>query len=63
MIKATDATASAAPVAVISHRIWQRAFHEDPSALSTAVNVNGRLYEIVGIVGADFKGLDVGQRH
>ncbi|HKV98979.1 MAG TPA: ABC transporter permease [Vicinamibacterales bacterium] len=61
VIQAGDASASATPVAVISHRLWQRAFHEDASALSTAVNVNGRMYEIVGVAAADFKGLDVGR--
>ena len=61
LIQAGDAIASAAPVAVISHRLWQRAFHEDPAALSTTVSVNGRIYDVIGVTAPEFKGLDVGR--
>ncbi len=40
----------AAPVAVISHRLWQNRFGGDPAAVGTALHVNGEPYEIVGVL-------------
>jgi len=49
------------PVAVISHRYWQRAFGADPRAVGRDINVNGRVLTIVGITPPEFFGTQVGE--
>jgi len=39
-----------APVAVISHGFWTRAFGRDPSVIGKAMNVDGRPYTVVGVM-------------
>jgi predicted permease len=48
------------PVIVLSHRGWSKLFAGDPTAIGRSVRVNGRPYEIVGIMPADFRGLAIG---
>jgi predicted permease len=50
----------AAPVIVLSHRGWQRLLAGDPTALGRSLVVNGRPYEIVGVMPEDFRGLAIG---
>ncbi len=45
----------AAPVAVLSHGLWQRAFGADRSVIGREVLLNGRKYIIVGVMPADFR--------
>jgi predicted permease len=55
-----DDTASAASVAVISYRYWQRRFGLDAAALGSTISLNGIPVTIVGVVPPQFTGLSVG---
>ena len=59
LINSSDDVAGVAPVAVISERLWERAFHRDPSLIGATVNVNRRPVTIVGAVGRQFRGLSL----
>jgi predicted permease len=43
-----------ASAVVLSHRLWQRRFGGDPSALGRPVTLGGRGYTIVGVMGPDY---------
>lgn len=49
--------AGAAPVAVISHGLWQRAWGGDPGILGTTFQVNGVTLSIAGVASPDFAGI------
>jgi len=49
------------PVAVISHRFWQRRFGGDPDVLGRAVEVQGRSFTIVGVTPREFFGTQPGR--
>ena len=51
-----DDTASAPPVAVITHRYWQRRFAGDPDIIGRAVTVNRWPMVIVGVTPESFNG-------
>ena len=44
----------AAPVVVLSHRLWRERFNADLSAIGKAITLDGTSYEIVGIAPANF---------
>jgi putative ABC transport system permease protein len=44
-------------VIVLSHGLWQRRFGSDPNIVGKTVLLNGRPYNIVGVMGADFRPL------
>jgi predicted permease len=48
------------PVAVLSHRLWQRRFHGDPGLVGRAIRLNGAPYTVVGVAAPDFYGADIG---
>ena len=48
----------AADAVVLSHQAWTRLFNRDPSALGGPLDINGRAFVIVGILGPEFTGLD-----
>ena len=48
-------------MAVISDRFWRRRFQGDPSAIGTAVDVNGTMLTIAGVTPREFFGERVGQ--
>jgi predicted permease len=52
----------AAPVAVISHRYWQRRFDGARDVLGRTITYDGRVFSIVGITPAGFYGLDPGRQ-
>jgi predicted permease len=57
-----DDQANASPVAVITHRYWQRRFGLDPAAVGKTVNVNNVPFTIIGVTPPEFFGaLQVGQ--
>ena len=44
-------------VIVLSHGLWQRRFGGDPNIVGKNVHLNGRPYNIVGVMDADFRPL------
>src|SRR5262245_28590517 len=46
------------PVAVISHRFWQRAFNGDRGVIGQSVKINGTPFVIVGVTAESFIGVD-----
>ncbi len=48
------------PVAVISHRLWQRAFQSDPAAVGRTVLINRHPITIVGVTPTQFRGIEGG---
>jgi predicted permease len=48
------------PVAVISHRLWQQRFGGDSDLIGQVVRLNGYPVTIIGIMGANFFGTQVG---
>ena len=57
-----EADIPASNVALISHRLWQRAFGGSPSVLGTSVRMGGRRdYTIVGVAPEGFSGVLTGQ--
>jgi predicted permease len=55
-ITSDDDQASANPVAVISHRYWQRRFGQDASVVGKTINVNNVPFTIVGVTAPGFHG-------
>ena len=51
-----DDKAGAPPVAVITHRYWERRFGKDPEALGKTLNINNVAFTIVGITPPEFAG-------
>jgi predicted permease len=56
-----DDRVDAAPVAVLSHRLWQRAFGGDPRVLGRTIRVNATPAVVVGVAAPLFEGLQPGQ--
>jgi predicted permease len=49
------------PVAVLSHRFWERQFGGRTSVIGEPIILNGRPFTIVGVVPKPFEGLEIGQ--
>jgi predicted permease len=47
---------SAAPVAVVSHSLWQTKFNSDPGLLGRTLTLNGLPFTVIGIAPPGFKG-------
>jgi predicted permease len=54
--------ASPSTVVVISHRLWQTQFGEDPGAIGRTIRLNGRPFTIVGITAAGFNGYSIDEQ-
>lgn len=48
-----------APVAVISHRLWQRQWAGDPAAVGAEVRINGVPHTVVGVAPPGFHGAEL----
>ena len=44
-----------APVALLSHALWQRRFRSDASVLGQVLSLDGKNYTIIGVLPADFQ--------
>jgi predicted permease len=55
-INDSDDDKAARPVAVLTHRYWQRRFGGDPSIVNKQINLNNVAFTIVGVTPADFEG-------
>jgi len=53
---ADDDTPAAAPVVVLSHRVWQNTYAADPSVVGSTFVVEGHPFTVVGIAPAGFFG-------
>jgi predicted permease len=51
-----DDQAGASPVAVLSHRYWQRRFGGDPGVVGKQVNLNKTAFTVVGVTPPGFEG-------
>ena len=60
LITPSDTAPEQPPVAVIGHALWQRAFGSDPAAVGTTLTANGVPYTVIGVMSADFTGLNLG---
>ncbi|HEX7019436.1 MAG TPA: ABC transporter permease, partial [Gemmatimonadaceae bacterium] len=60
LMPADDAPSGGNAVLVLSDKGWERHFHRDPNVLGRTVLVDGAPFEIVGVTGAGFRGLEVG---
>ncbi|MBO0800419.1 MAG: ABC transporter permease [Blastocatellia bacterium] len=49
------------PVAVISHRLWQRRFGYDPSLIGKTIQLNKLEFTIIGVAPAGFRGSILGE--
>jgi predicted permease len=59
VLEPADASAPGrAPVAVISHAFWQRAFGGDPAVIGRIIFVQGHPCEVIGVAREGFGGLD-----
>ncbi|HKQ78136.1 MAG TPA: ABC transporter permease [Blastocatellia bacterium] len=59
-LRAEDVKPGAPPVAVISHRLWQRRFAGDASVVGREITLDRRAYTVVGVASESFRGLRVG---
>jgi len=57
---ADDQSAGGRAVAVLSYRGWNRLFARDPAILGRHLEVNGVMFEIVGVMPDGFRGLAAG---
>jgi predicted permease len=55
-IQPSDDTESAAPVAVISYRMWQRRLGLDPHIIGSTFTMNGVVVTIVGVTAPEYQG-------
>jgi predicted permease len=55
-----DRPGTANRVAVISYAFWSRRFGRDPSALGASVRLSGEPFTVIGVMPAEFFGLDRG---
>jgi predicted permease len=55
-----DGAPGAHPVAVLSHRFWQRRFQGDPGIVGRTIRLNGQPWTVVGVAAPDFHGADIG---
>src|ERR1044072_768422 len=57
----TDDNSASSPVALISHRYWQKRFSGRPDIVGKQVNLNNIAFTIVGVTPPDFEGaMDLG---
>ncbi len=58
-----DTAACGSPGAVVSYPFWQRELGGDRAILGRTVMLDGRPFPILGVTGAGFSGVEVGNRY
>ena len=58
VISAEDDSAQAAPVVVLSHRLWQKRYAGDESVIGRSVTFDTGVATVIGVMPADFRFLD-----
>jgi predicted permease len=53
-----DASDSSTPQVVVNHRLWQERLGADPDLIGSSVQLNDRLFTVVGVTARGFVGLD-----
>jgi predicted permease len=53
-IDAGDDQPGSAGVVVISHSVWQQLFNADPAVVGKSLELGGRFYRVIGVMGAGF---------
>ena len=56
---ADDRVPGAHPVVVLGYALWQRQFAGDPAVVGRDIAVNGRIFTVVGVTPAGFRGPEV----
>ena len=51
----SDDEEGAPNAAVLSHRLWRRRYHGDPSVIGRAITISGEVYVIAGVMPPDFE--------
>src|SRR6185295_1068802 len=54
-LQADDERRGAAEVAVLGHRLWTERFNGDPGIVGKAITLDGKAYNVVGVLGASFR--------
>ncbi|MGH9747243.1 MAG: ABC transporter permease [Candidatus Acidiferrales bacterium] len=62
-LPAEDETPGAAPVAVISYRLWQTRFGANPDVVGQTIEINQHPFTIVGVTPPAFQGSQTGVRN
>ena len=58
LVAPSDVTGTGArEVVVLGHDLWQRRFDADPGVVGSAVQLNGRMFEVVGVAPPGFGGV------
>ena len=54
-----DEAADSVPVAVVSHRYWERELHGDSAALGRSIEIAKQRYTVIGVAPSDFTGTTI----
>jgi putative ABC transport system permease protein len=53
--EAADDAPNAAPIALLSHRLWLEYFNGNPNLVGAPVQLNGQAFTVIGVLPADFR--------
>ncbi len=59
---ADTAVTGGTPVAVISHRYWQRELGGDPGVIGRSLTINGTPFTVIGVMPASFYGVNLNEQ-
>ncbi|HKH92951.1 MAG TPA: ABC transporter permease [Gemmatimonadaceae bacterium] len=60
LLHSADDQRGCAPVAVLSHGFWERAYGGDAGVVGKTISLDGHPFEIVGVADPGFSGIEVG---
>ena len=53
--EAADDAANAAPVALLSHRLWRDYFNANPGIIGAPIQLNGQAFTVIGVMAPEFR--------